>query len=647
LGEFIIIYKKNTKLILVFIIVVGFIIPNSAYAISISDNIFEKNTINVLQPDWYYKPDDYDELVSWYKTLESSYPDYIEVFKANELYDTGVVDGGYDLYYVRVTNETLGLDKPEVLFMGGPHGDETVGTIGLYWFCNWLMRKAFTDEPCETYSKEWLRWIVDNREIYIVVSHNPYGFDENIRFDNNGWDLNREADYDGPGDNTGGIWASVNGRTLRSFINDHMIRVGCDFHGGVRMLLYPWSSTYDNVVAISKITGQIFTHVPPDFEFYDASTLRLGKFIGNYGGSLDKRNIGTIPDTVGYEAPGAIAPWGYGSDVEQNPSEDPFVDDETFGNYPGSGILWVTPEMSRVKNPAESTFGSDDTSGFGPEVRRFVLHQTDLAQPYVRWNSESDYNNKYLPLNSSIVLKWQVNGSICVDHTSLIYNNEETNDDYIWAGENLADENNQYIGGTGWDDASDGKTSGVTYEQELFLDEPGEYYFYAKAKVDQYYKNVLDTPEYEGDSYLRIINERTNNSFYEQNNGTDGINSINGRIFWYSPVVHITVGDKTPSYFINIPKDGIYFNNKRIFDINFLGKPLIIGSLNLSVDILSGYSSVRSISFYINDNLMKNDDEGLFFYNWDEKGFGRYEIKIVIDAEYETITKVFNVYKFL
>ena len=39
--------------------------------------------------DWYYKPSSYAELVSWYQELEEDYPDYIEVFKANEMYDTG------------------------------------------------------------------------------------------------------------------------------------------------------------------------------------------------------------------------------------------------------------------------------------------------------------------------------------------------------------------------------------------------------------------------------------------------------------------------------------------------------------------------------------------------------------------------------
>jgi hypothetical protein len=161
--------------------------------------IQETEEIGNFGPSWYNKPTSYAQLVSWYQALEAQYPDYIEVFKANVLYNTGTIPNSYDDYYVRITNESLGLHKPEVLFLGSPHGDETVGTIGMFWFTDWLTRMAFTDEPSPSYSKDWLRWLIDNREIYFEVSHNPYGFDTDQRYDSHGWDLNREADLDGPG----------------------------------------------------------------------------------------------------------------------------------------------------------------------------------------------------------------------------------------------------------------------------------------------------------------------------------------------------------------------------------------------------------------------------------------------------------------
>jgi hypothetical protein len=497
------------------------------------------NTTLPLGPDWYHKPTSYAQLVGWYQALEQQYPQFIEVFKANELYGTGTISGGYDDYYVRITNESLGLHKPEVLFLGNPHGDETVGTIGAYWFTDWLMRMAYTDEPSPYYSKDWLQWIIDNREIYIEVSHNPYGFDHGDRYDANSWDLNREADMDGPGYPTGGIWASVNGKTLVAFVDNHTIRLGMDFHGGARELLYPWGSTHASITAISPITGYSYTYAPPDFYFFDASSLRLGDFIGDYGGNFDKYSVGTIPQTVGYVVEGGMGPWAYGADIIKNPVEAPYVD---YGTYPGAGLLWLSPEMSDIKDPSESTFGNDTTARFGAEVRRIILHQTDLAQPYIRYQSGTAEDNSVIFLGNSVNISWQVNGSIVVDHTSIQWG---TNPDPINHSDFTTTDYNEhegdYIGGTGWDNANGGQTAGVTYTEKIIPTSPGSYYFVAKAQVDQKYASVLRPDVYLNNPYLRVIKERTNASYHEELQGTDGTEVINGQLWWYSPIIHITI----------------------------------------------------------------------------------------------------------
>ena len=57
----------------------------------------------------YLVPKDHNELVSWYLNLEQNFSEYIEVFKATELYGTGKIpDENYDLYYVE--NWSLALD---------------------------------------------------------------------------------------------------------------------------------------------------------------------------------------------------------------------------------------------------------------------------------------------------------------------------------------------------------------------------------------------------------------------------------------------------------------------------------------------------------------------------------------------------------
>ena len=557
-----ILLKSKLKIFFIATIFTILLIPVNSVGYAIIDGyddipFYQSESANenqVFDSPWYYKPNSYEELVNWYKDLESKYPNYIEVFKANELYNTGKVDGNYDLYYVRITNESLDFNRPEVLFLGGPHGDETVGTIGLYWFSDWLMRMAFTDESSIEYPKEWLKWIIDNREIYIEISHNPYGFDNNIRFDMNDWDLNREADYDGPGPDIGGIWGSVNGKTLRFFIDNHLIRVGCDFHGGVRKILTPWSSTYDDLYGTSIISGKSYSHVSPDFYFYDVSSLRLGEYIGNYGGDLTKNDIGPIADILDYEAPGAILPWAYAANVEKNPVEDPYVNDEIFGNYPGCGILWTSPEMSVIKNPSESTFGNDTIDRYGAEVRRVVLHQTDLAQPYIRWISDTPKDKEVILKGSTLYFQWKVNGCLVVDNTSIQWGK---NQDPIQNPEYFSEFHNEYsgeyFGGTGWENAQDGGTNGVIYEEEIELLDIGDYYFVAKAKVDQVYSEVIYPEIYGDNSYLRLIQERTNDTYTETLQGSDGLEEINGQLWWYSPVVHLTVIDNNPPEIPVIP----------------------------------------------------------------------------------------------
>jgi hypothetical protein len=510
---------------------------------SIIDPIEEESSIP-LAPDWYYKPANYAELVSWYQTLESEYPEYIEVFKANELYDTGEAAGGYDCYYVRITNENLGLHKPEVLFLGSPHGDEVVGGVGLYWFTDWLMRIAFTDEKHEEFSKDYLQYIIDNREIYIEVLHNPYGYDHGPqRYDGNGWDLNREADYDGPGDPTGGIWASVPGQTLVEFVNNHLCRVACDFHAGVRMLLYPWADTHPSVTGISQVSGYSYTNAPPDFYYFDASSLRVGDFMGDYGGDFNPTNVGTIHELLWYSVKGGMGPWAYGADTEKNPAEDPYVD----GDYPGAGMLWLSPEMSTTKNVPESDFGNDTVHRYGAEVRRFVMHQTDLAQPYLMWQPGTVENDVEVPLGTSITLNWMVNGSLVVDHTRIQWGNDpDPINNYSHITSDYDEHAGDYIGGTGWDGAESGTTNGVTYSENITLDTPGDYYFVAKAQVDQAYANVLEPEEYGETPYLRLVKERTNNDYYEVLEGTDGTEEIFGQTWWYSPIIHVSVTNTAP-----------------------------------------------------------------------------------------------------
>jgi len=536
------------------------------------------------------KPSSYSELVSWYMQLEENYPDYMEVFPANELYGLGKVDGGYDLYYVRITNESNGLLKPEVLFLGGPHGDETAGTIGLYWTAKWLLGNK--DE------NEWVKWLLDHREIYIEISHNPYGFDHRQRWDANEWDLNREADYDWRGYNSE-LWGSVNGKTLYHFINDHAIRVGTDFHGGVRMLLYPWSSTHADVKGKSPFSNKVYSYAPPDFHFYHTACLRLGDYMGDFGGDLNEDNIGTIPTTVGYPAPGCLAAWAYGGNVKRARAEDEFVNDELYGNYDGCGIFWVSPEISTIKDPPEWKFG-DYERGYIAEILRYVIHQTDIAQPYILWS----YPENNSCVAGSVKVKWQVYGCLNVDETYVMYTFSDNLTDWVM-GEVHDEYNGGYRGGTYWD--------GKVWEESIDVPEGvRDVYVRAYARVDGIYSSIL-APEIYGTSYLRIVQERTNESYLEVLNTSDGVEVIKGHIWWSSPLLHIRVGG------ILLPeKGGVYVMGKEVMRLD-TEKAIILGRMNMTVE--GEYSKVE---FYVDGNMAYEDDSPPYIFPL--SGIGRHTV---------------------
>jgi hypothetical protein len=571
--------------------------------------------IPLPQDVMYSKPANYATLVNWYLWLEQNYSNYLCVFEANDLYGTGQVKGGYDDYYVRLTNESLGFNKPESLFLGGPHGDETAGTVGMYWFCDWLLRHAFNPAHMGA-ETPYLRWLLDNREIYLEVSHNPYGFDHHQREDIDGNDLNREADMDCAYP----AFSSVNGKTLSEFLNHHQIRTGCDFHGGARMLLYPWGSTHTMTQGTSNITGRSFYYAPPDFNYFDSAFLRTGSYMGNagaYESRLDETNIGTIPVVVGYVPRGSICPWAYGADIGINPAESAFVQ---YPPYKGAGAMWVTPELSTDKDPPAYQFGGDDTGGFGQDVRRFILHQTDLAQPYLKWFPGTVSNNSQWAPGHVADFKWQVNGSMVVDHTSIIWGDSpDLVNNYNFSTGDRDSCEGKFTGGTGWEGAFDGKLMNpVTYSETITLPStPGDYYFMARAMVDQAYNTTLAPSEYGANhTYLRLLKERCWGGWSETiANSTDGNETMKGRKWWYSPMLHVKVNSTVVSYleiFLSAPDGGEKWYTGKSYRINW---SISNGTPDYKIDIYLSPDGGFTWNHTIAKGIIRSS-QGPGYYQW-------------------------------
>jgi hypothetical protein len=423
--------------------------------------------------------------------------------------------------------------------MGPLHGDEKTGANANYWFADWVMRTAFDSQYADPFWTPYLNWMLDHREIYFEASHNPYGYDATVRGDVDGDDLNREGDMDCCGATNKGLWGSINGRTTREFVAKHQIRAGTDWHGGAHALLTPWKSTHDTVQATSPISGRTQKFAPPDFFYYNVGMHRAADIVGPYGGWMTASSIGPTPEVLQYQSPGAVSGWAYGADTAANPKETPYVKQ---GPYPGAGAFWPTFELSSVKNAAESEYGGDITIKYGGQARRYMLFLTDLAQPHVHWDKDNPANNSQVAVGTPITLKWVVWGALTTDSTSVQYG---TDPDPVknpqQTTKSQVNFDHKYQGGTVWDNAKDGVMQPYIWQETITLTQPGDYYFSAKAMVDQVYDTIAGEAEYGANkTYLRLLKERLKDGWTETINGEDGAETMVGRKWWHSDVIKLT-----------------------------------------------------------------------------------------------------------
>ncbi|HLF07203.1 MAG TPA: Ig-like domain-containing protein, partial [Thermoplasmata archaeon] len=266
---------------------------------------------------------------------------------------------------------------------------------------------------------------------------------------------------------------------------------------------------------------------------------RVADLVGPYGGTMGASSIGPTPEVLGYQSPGAVSGWAYGSDTGANPIETPYVKQ---GPYPGAGAFWPTFELSSVKNAAESEYGGDLTIKYGGQARRFMLFQTDISQPHLNWDAGSVANNSQVKVGEQVTFKWVVYGGLTADNTLVQYG---TDPDPVKNPQQSTKDNLQfnrkYQGGTVWDNAKDGVMAPHIWTETVTLTQPGDYYFTAKAMLDQVYHTIAGEAEYGANkTYLRLLKERLKEGWTETINGEDGAETMTGRTWWYSPVVKIT-----------------------------------------------------------------------------------------------------------
>ncbi len=125
--------------------------------------------------------------------------------------------------------------EPEVFYSSGIHGDETAGFILMLRLSEYLLKYYSLDRKVKD--------LVDNLEIWINPLANPDGTYRNgnyivspVRFNANGWDLNRNF----PDPDVPGFTRQKETLEMMSFLAEHRFALSANFHSGEEVVNFPW-----------------------------------------------------------------------------------------------------------------------------------------------------------------------------------------------------------------------------------------------------------------------------------------------------------------------------------------------------------------------------------------------------------------------
>jgi hypothetical protein len=458
----------------------------------------------ILNSNSNYTYHNYSTLVANLKNLNSTYPDLMDLNTSQELYGLPDCRDGYKIWVVKITNEKLKSNKPEVLFIGGHHGNEDISIETPFYLIEFLL---------DNYeSNDLIRYLIDHREIYIIPVLNPWGWENNNRYDGNDQDMNRDYPYGKSGveANSDGIpLSTVGAKTIAQIMEHHIFILSLSWHSGLHSIYYAWGTPKHNTPSDES---------PDNIAFFE-----LARLMSDNAGGDTKYPYGPANQVV-YYAEGAWSDYAYAASWDTMYLESGF---ETHG----ARSLAIGVEISNAKAPDETLLGNSDeilnpgsNIGFVSQNIRMALVMIDLAEPYLTWkNSEANPIPTSAKTNNNITLNWYVNGSFSVSETRILYGMDP---DPISNSQFNTDKMN---GGSSW--------LGTSFSQNITLpDKAGDYYFVANAKVDQQVL-VQSTPEPMVPPQSFFASQRTNDSY----NITIAGNSLEGKKDWYSPVIHIHV----------------------------------------------------------------------------------------------------------
>lgn len=403
---------------------------------------------------------DYDSMVAELEAFAATYPGLVEHFTAQDAYGLPPVpDGAVDLeqHILRITNEALGFDKPEVLLIGVQHGDEVVG-LEVCLETARLLLESYGSDP-------WLTELVDRREIYMMPMANPHGFNNGVRnspgTEPGSEDMNRDHIYDRCDFNCSDdvSLSTVGARAIHELARRHLFRVVLDLHGGIEVIIHPWGSPIHNGNTES-----------PDHMAANDLGIRMQQYGGPFNGFSP---VGTASDILG-PVNGPLDDTAYASSWDVANADPAWPTD-------GWRAVTYTIEISNQKRPPESTLGGDAEllvpggaeDGYVPKNVRVALAAIDIAEPFVEWTNRDAVPTSIDP-GDSVTVEWQVRGCFDVDETRVRFGSDP-------------DPRTMFDGQTAAQSETDGDPCFVTptsFSANVTFPEAGVFYLTPVASVD-------------------------------------------------------------------------------------------------------------------------------------------------------------------
>lgn len=333
----------------------------------------------------------YSDLAVFFHTMQGQYPNLFQLYDIGDSWETIRGTAERDIYVVRLSNHDIRANKPKLLILAEHHAREIITVeVGLMFIEDLLLN--YDRDP-------QIRWLLDNREVWILPMTNPDGYERVAQLAD--WRKNTDRPQMCPGGqapnsygvdlnrNYGFQWGLDVGsspepcnltyrgsapfsepetQAVRDLVEQERFDLLLSLHAYGNSILYPWGHTYEPA---------------PDAEDLHQIAYRMAQESGYEA----MQTWG-----IGYLGSGDTTDWAYGQ------LGIPSFTFEIGGLEDGG--FW--PECSKRQDLYDEVRGAllyaaritDDPyeRSKGPDVRRFALEAGQEliinAQADDRWNGD-------------------------------------------------------------------------------------------------------------------------------------------------------------------------------------------------------------------------------------------------------------------